>query len=198
VQAFRGIGPYAGYAIGPAFLFRDRDSLPAARALNVPHVIVAPYLDDRLIGMLDLRRVYGLVLEHGSVCDPVFDALETIPKPSVVGARRVFEYARPGATVVVDGAEGRVVLDPAPEILAHYEALRGTRPPREDPTIREVLKRLALQIRHARMVRGSPLPFDMPSQRRLLELCRRITEGALPTAEEEAYVKSLLERDDVP
>lgn len=194
---FQAASPRRGYAIGPAFKFYDSDSIIAARNLSLPSIVIASYIHKRMLDMLDLSRVFGFVTDHGSILDPMFDALCDVPRPSVVGARGIFEQVRNGTTVVLD-AGGIAIVDPTPDVLARYEKLRGKRPPREDPVAGEIVRRMVIGIRHAKELRKQPLPFDLPSQGRILEIGRRLAAGELPSKDDEAYVKSLLERDDVP
>ncbi len=192
----RGAPAYRGYALGPAFRFFGLDSVPRALALPMPAVIVASYADRRTLGMLDLSRVYAVALDHGSFADPAVEALADLRRPAVIGARGIFRAARDGATVVVDGVAGAAILDPTPEVLARYKKLRGTAPPREDPIEAQILERFAAAIRSSKLRRKAPLPYDLPEEQRLLGLARKLAKGARATAEDEAFLRRVLEIEE--
>ena len=193
MRLFEGCSPYRGYALGPALVFSGWPSVIEVRTAPVPVILAATYIEPKMLDFLDLARIRGIVVERGSVIDPLFEPLAELARPSVIGALGLLDAVRPGETLIVDGAEGRVIAQPDDEAIGLFTRLRGLRPPREDPRLREVVRRLALAIREARLRRHAQPPYDLPGQRRLFEIADKVVRGERPTESDDAWVRSLME-----
>lgn len=187
-----GLAPRRGYTLGPAFVWEGWPSAERLYHQGMPVILIASYLEERMLENLDLTRVRGIALERASPLDPVWDKLAETARPSLVGAAGILQAVRPGDTVIVDGHAARAIVRPDAPVERRFARLRGTHPPHEPDGLREVLARLVGPIRQQWEHRGRRLPFDVPEQRRLYEMAWRLAEGALPSAEDDALVARLL------
>ncbi|MFC1706204.1 hypothetical protein ACFL59_05175 [Planctomycetota bacterium] len=190
--AFEALAPHPGYTVGPAFVWEDWSSVQSVFHQPMPVVVVASYLEIRMVQAMDLTRVLGIVVDHGSVVDPLWDELVNLNRPTLIGARGIYDSVVPKETVIVDGALGYAVLRPSAELLDHYVELKGTRPPREPEHTRVLLAEMAGRIRQAWLHAQRRLPYDLAEQQRLYEIARRTADGGLPTAEDDAFVRRIL------
>ncbi|MHC4393122.1 MAG: hypothetical protein ACYS22_17655 [Planctomycetota bacterium] len=192
MREFLGLGAFRGYTMGPCFhveTWKDLERLTRAR-MPVIAVVRSPW--SGMMGKLDPMRVLGIVTDHGSVLDPTYEELADVSKPSVVGASGVFEAATRDALVIVDAAEGRVILEPDPKTLRRYQRLKGTKPPSQSPYVRTLLDQLLTPIRQAWVGGGKTRPFDLPEQRWLYDIVVRTANGQRPTPEDDELVRGLL------
>src|SRR5438067_132077 len=141
-KAFLGVTAYPGYAIGPALVLHTWNDIVATNHLKMPVIIVAPYLEKRMLDRIDKRRVYGLVVDHGSVVDPLWSFLWDIPKPSLLGCRGVYEEAKNGDLIAIDGKNYTAVVRPEGKLLAYYQGQKGGRVERDKPGVKEGSLRL--------------------------------------------------------
>jgi phosphotransferase system enzyme I (PtsI) len=95
------------------------DSLPANA------VIVADELSPADTALLDPRRVAGLVTVLGGVESHTAIVARSLGLPAVVAAKDILAEAQNGATIIVDGATGAVVIDPTAATLARYRRKRA-------------------------------------------------------------------------
>jgi phosphoenolpyruvate-protein phosphotransferase (PTS system enzyme I) len=97
----------------PLDLFRDLDG---------PLVLVAEELSPSLIAQLDFQRLAGFVTDAGSWTYHTAILARSIHLPAVSGVRHASGVIAPGALLAVDGANGDVLVDPPPELLAELES----------------------------------------------------------------------------
>jgi phosphotransferase system enzyme I (PtsI) len=93
-----------------------------------PFVLLAKDLSPADTVNLDLTHVLAIVTEHGGPTSHTAIISKSLGLPAVVGCSGLSDLAR-GTTVMVDGAEGAVVVDPSPaavsERLARLAARRA-------------------------------------------------------------------------
>lgn len=101
-------------------LLRNLADAPFRRLGDLPRgaILVADRLRPADVALLDPTRVAGIVTEEGGVADHTAIMLAALGIPAVMAAAGIGEAVRTGATVVVDGTAGLVVLDPAAATLA--------------------------------------------------------------------------------
>jgi hypothetical protein len=198
-KAFLGCTAYPGYAIGPAFVLHTWSDIIATHHLKMPVVLVAPYLEKRALDRIDKRRIYGIVVDRGSVVDPLWEELWRVPKPSLIGCRGAYEATKNDDLVAIDGKNYTAVVRPEGTLLAHYQNLKGTRCPRDPKEVQDVLLRFGDTIRQARYFRGYRNPLDLPGEAgQLFEIARRVARGEGPTPEQNEYVRGLLDPPPAP
>ena len=92
---------------------------------NVPQgaILVAEALRPADAALIDPTRISGLATEEGGTDGHTAIMLRALGVPAVLGAHGLLAAARTGTMAVLNGAAGRIVLNPAPETLA--DARRG-------------------------------------------------------------------------
>lgn len=70
---------------------------------------------------LDLNKVKGFVLEKGGATSHVAILARNLELPAVMGITDIFKYVQKGQDVLIDGGEGRLVIEPSEKIRAAYE-----------------------------------------------------------------------------
>lgn len=73
---------------------------------------------------LDRSHVAAIVTDHGSRTSHAVIVARSINVPAVVGLHDVSKSVKQGDTIIVDGAEGIVIVNPCAETLKHYEKVR--------------------------------------------------------------------------
>jgi phosphotransferase system enzyme I (PtsI) len=94
--------------------------------------ILADDLTPADTALLDPKNVAGIATVFGGAESHTAIMARSLGLPAVLGVAGLMKGARPGAVVIVDGGQGRVILDPKPETLEIYrrrraEFLRGRR-----------------------------------------------------------------------
>jgi len=109
-------------------LLRVLIGLPELRPdANTPRGAVAVGVDLGPLDLFHLRRsgVEGMVGESGGPTSHAAIIARAFGLPYVVGARGVTAKVRPGATIIVDGSRGEVVIEPDDETVRAYRARAG-------------------------------------------------------------------------
>lgn len=105
--------------------------------LTRPSIIVAHDLSPSDTANLDPAQTLGLVTNMGGPTSHTTILARALEIPAVVGLKDIGRHVHPNQEIIIDGARGRVVIDPEPETRARFEELRA----------REAQ-------RHARLMRG--------------------------------------------
>ncbi len=84
-------------------------------------VIVAEDLSPADTALMDPRQIAGFTTVLGGAESHTAIMARSLGLPAVVSAGGLFGEVRTGATIIVDGTLGRVILDPAPETLNDYK-----------------------------------------------------------------------------
>ena len=109
-------------------LLRVLIGLPELRSdANTPRGAVAVGVDLGPLDLFHLRRsgIEGMVGESGGPTSHAAIIARAFGLPYVVGARGVTAKVRPGATIIVDGSRGEVVIEPDDETVRAYRARAG-------------------------------------------------------------------------
>jgi phosphotransferase system enzyme I (PtsI) len=93
---------------------------PVTDGLVEPCVLLAHDLSPSETAGLDPKLVLGFATEAGGRASHTAIVAEALEIPAVVGLGRFPERARSARTVIIDGGEGLVVLDPDPPTLERY------------------------------------------------------------------------------
>lgn len=99
---------------------------PTLKKLERTSIIVAADLSPSDTASMDIEKAIGLVVEAGSVTSHSAILARALEIPAVVGVPNLFERVPGGATVIVDGASGRVILNPTAETIARYSKARDS------------------------------------------------------------------------
>ncbi|MFQ5769105.1 MAG: phosphoenolpyruvate--protein phosphotransferase [bacterium] len=88
-------------------------------------VIVARDLTPSDTVMLDKRKVLGFATDLGGKFSHVSIMARSMEVPAVVGLRRLSSLVTEGDRIIVDGNEGRVLIQPDEKTLKHYRQLQA-------------------------------------------------------------------------
>ncbi|BBW96906.1 phosphoenolpyruvate--protein phosphotransferase [Geobacillus icigianus] len=88
-------------------------------------VIIAEDLTPSDTAQLDRQYVKGFATDIGGRTSHSAIMARSLEIPAVVGTKAVTAEVKNGDIVVIDGLDGQVVINPAPERLAHYEEKRA-------------------------------------------------------------------------
>ncbi len=87
-------------------------------------VIVARDLNPSDTVLLDRRKILGFATDFGGRMSHVAIMSRSMNVPAVVGLRNVSTLAREGDRVIVDGIEGKVLIQPDEKTIEHYRELQ--------------------------------------------------------------------------
>ena len=90
--------------------------------LDTPCVLVADELTPSVVAQLDWTRIRGFVTDAGSRTYHTAILARSLGVPAVVGLHDVSRRVPPGASVIVDGESGDVMIDPDPRARQEAEA----------------------------------------------------------------------------
>jgi len=99
------------------------------RALDESSVLVADELTPSVAAQVDWTRVRGFATDAGSRTYHTAIFARSLDVPAVVGLHDASRRVRPGQTIVIDAANGEIVLDPTPDLLARVERQSDERRP---------------------------------------------------------------------
>jgi phosphoenolpyruvate-protein phosphotransferase (PTS system enzyme I) len=107
-------------------LIRNLIKKPYAAFSGAPDgaVIIADELTPADTALMDPQRITGFAAQFGGADSHTAIVARALGLPAVLAVPELVERTRPGATVIVDGSEGVVVIDPAPDTVAGYETRR--------------------------------------------------------------------------
>jgi phosphotransferase system enzyme I (PtsI) len=98
---------------GPRDLLQD---------LDTPCVLIADELTPSVVAQLDWTRIRGFATDAGSRTYHTAILARSLGVPAVVGLHDVSVRIPPGASVIVDGDSGEVLIDPTPQMRREAEA----------------------------------------------------------------------------
>ncbi len=87
-------------------------------------VILADELTPADTALMDPQRVAGFAAQFGGAESHTAIVARALGLPAVLAVPELIEHARADAMVVIDGAEGTVIIDPSAQTIADYEARR--------------------------------------------------------------------------
>jgi phosphoenolpyruvate-protein phosphotransferase (PTS system enzyme I) len=107
-------------------LIRNLIKKPYAAFSGAPDgaVIIADELTPADTALMDPQRITGFAAQFGGADSHTAIVARALGLPAVLAVPALVECARPGTTVIVDGSEGVVVIDPGSDTVAGYEARR--------------------------------------------------------------------------
>lgn len=92
-------------------------------SLQGPIIVVADELLPSQVVMLGNKPVHGIVTEAGSQTSHAAIIARSRGIPAVSGVTGILRQTKTGDTLVVDGRDGHVIVNPEPETLAAYRKL---------------------------------------------------------------------------
>ncbi|MGH7099845.1 MAG: phosphoenolpyruvate--protein phosphotransferase [Stellaceae bacterium] len=108
-------------------LIRNLIKKPYIAYSGVPEgtIILAEELTPADTALMDPHRIGGFATVFGGAESHTAIMARALGLPAVLGVTGLLLRARADAAVLIDGSEGTVVIDPAPETIAFYEERRG-------------------------------------------------------------------------
>lgn len=99
-------------------------SQDANAATDRPSIVVASNLTPSAASNLDPSKTLGIVAETGGLGSHTAIVATALQIPTVLGVGSFIAQATDGATAIVDGDSGRLILEPTDEMLRKYVAKR--------------------------------------------------------------------------
>ena len=97
----------------------------AFSALPSNSVIIAEEITPADTAVMDPRRIIGFACTVGGVQGHTAIMARALGIPAVLGISGLMRRIKAGQTVIVDGAAGRVIVNPSAETTAYYERCRA-------------------------------------------------------------------------
>ncbi|HUC11985.1 MAG TPA: phosphoenolpyruvate--protein phosphotransferase [Stellaceae bacterium] len=107
-------------------LIRNLIKKPYAAYSGVPEgtVIIADELTPADTALMDPQRIIGFAAQFGGADSHTAIVARALGLPAVLAVPQLIEHTGAGATVIIDGREGAVIIDPTAATIADYEARR--------------------------------------------------------------------------
>jgi phosphoenolpyruvate-protein phosphotransferase (PTS system enzyme I) len=96
-------------------------------ALSEPHILVAHNLTPSDTASINRANVLGVATDLGSRTSHAAILARSLNIPAVVGLHDITAKLETGQHVLVDGSDGLLIVNPAPETIAHYAELESRR-----------------------------------------------------------------------
>jgi phosphotransferase system enzyme I (PtsI) len=96
-------------------------------ALSESHILVAHNLTPSDTASINRANVLGVATDLGSRTSHAAILARSLNIPAVVGLHDITTRLETGQYVLVDGSDGLLVVDPAPETIAHYAEIESRR-----------------------------------------------------------------------
>ena len=95
--------------------------------LKQPHILVAHNLTPSDTASMDRTKVLGIATDLGSRTSHAAILARSLNIPAVLGLHDITAKLETGQHVLLDGNDGCLVVDPAPETLVHYAEIESRR-----------------------------------------------------------------------
>src|SRR2546428_1935597 len=95
--------------------------------LSEQHILVAHNLTPSDTASMNRERVLGIVTDLGSRTSHTAIMARSLNIPAIVGLHDITAKLETGQEVLLDGTDGVLIVDPAPESLAHYAQIESRR-----------------------------------------------------------------------
>src|SRR5213592_4084948 len=96
-------------------------------ALSEQHILVAHNLTPSDTASMNRANVLGIATDLGSRTSHAAILARSLNIPAVVGLHDITAKLETGQHVLVDGSDGLLIVNPAPETIAHYAELESRR-----------------------------------------------------------------------
>jgi phosphotransferase system enzyme I (PtsI) len=95
--------------------------------LSEPHILIAHNLTPSDTASMNRERVLGIATDLGSRTSHTAIMARSLNIPAIVGLHDITAKLETGQTVLLDGTDGLLIVDPAPETLAQYAEIESRR-----------------------------------------------------------------------
>jgi phosphotransferase system enzyme I (PtsI) len=97
-------------------------------------IIVAEDLTPSDVALLDKDALLGIVMERGSLTSHASILAKALGRPAVIGVEGICEAVQSGSVVIVDGDDGKVIVNPNPDEIDRCERASG----KSDQNVRRI------------------------------------------------------------
>jgi len=97
---------------------------PNLKELPQPSIVVAHELSPSDTATINLDNTLALAVDSGSATSHTAILARALEIPAVMGLTQIASRVEQGGTLVIDGAQGLVIVGPTPETLERYRAER--------------------------------------------------------------------------
>jgi phosphotransferase system enzyme I (PtsI) len=97
---------------------------PAYAPAAAGAIVLAEEISPADAAVMDPQRIAGFATESGGAESHTAIVARALGLPAVLAVEGLLERAKKGASVVLDGGEGTVIIDPTPQTIREYEARR--------------------------------------------------------------------------
>src|SRR5213594_3471782 len=96
-------------------------------ALSEQHILVAHNLTPSDTASMNRANVLGIATDLGSRTSHAAILARSLNIPAIVGLHNITAKLETGQHVLVDGSDGLLIVNPAPETIAHYAEIESRR-----------------------------------------------------------------------
>src|SRR6059036_786428 len=96
-------------------------------ALTEPHILIAHNLTPSDTASINRANVLGIATDLGSRTSHAAILARSLSIPAIVGLHDITAKLETGQHVLLDGSDGLLIVNPAPETIAHYAELESRR-----------------------------------------------------------------------
>jgi phosphoenolpyruvate-protein phosphotransferase (PTS system enzyme I) len=96
-------------------------------ALSEPHILVAHNLTPSDTASINRANVLGIATDLGSRTSHTAILARSLNIPAIVGLHDITAKLETGQHVLLDGSDGLLIINPAPQTIAHYAEIESRR-----------------------------------------------------------------------
>ena len=95
--------------------------IPSTKQVFSESIFIAHELSPVEAIKLSSKTAIAFVTETGSLTSHIAIVAQALKLPAVVGVKEITNFIKPGETIIVDGLEGEVIINPLAETLHYYQ-----------------------------------------------------------------------------
>ena len=103
----------------------SKGGLPKTATFPLGSVIVAEELFPSILAQLDRKRIRGLIIEKGGQTAHATILARSAGIPMLIHVEDASKKIFAGDMIIVDGASGRIFINPSPSVLSEYEQIEA-------------------------------------------------------------------------
>ncbi len=121
---------------------------PLVHSKNHP-ILIAEHLLPSDIALLEFRKITGIIIEESSAVSHVAIITRSFGIPAVTNVPGITSLVHHDTTIIVDGLNGRIIINPTPREIEEYKKIRSFLLKKEEPqkAQRRCLTRDGIRIR---------------------------------------------------
>jgi len=108
------------YVVNRLILEMDGTNTDYTDHIASDSIVIAQDISPSEMSILYNKNIKGFATEKGSKISHTSILARSFGTPSVAGLRNLMEKVENGETVIIDGFDGKVIMEPTEEIISHY------------------------------------------------------------------------------